>query len=258
MLNLGWSAPTDSTYIAYYEVSHRIDINKDATTYTSWSEPLRVLSSSTDVWLWSLVLEERYEFRVRSVDNFGKVGDWSTSLVDTVSAPVYDALPNPGFEVARAVKSQHPDAWPLASGVAADRVALDSAEAYQGGKSLKLLATALAAPEVDSRKLVVNTSKQYLVRFFAKSDNAAAANFNLKASWYDKAGALISASDVIGSAAVPTAWTEQTAKLTPPTNAARLVISQRTAESHVESILNKLGFTSRTQVVGWLANHPDT
>ena len=40
--------------------------------------------------------------------------------------------------------------------------------------------------------------------------------------------------------------------------AARLVISQRTAESHVESILNKLGFTSRTQVVGWLANHPDT
>ena len=38
--------------------------------------------------------------------------------------------------------------------------------------------------------------------------------------------------------------------------ATRLVISQRTAESHVESILNKLGFTSRTQVVGWLADHP--
>jgi non-specific serine/threonine protein kinase len=38
--------------------------------------------------------------------------------------------------------------------------------------------------------------------------------------------------------------------------ATRLVISQRTAESHVESILNKLGLKSRTQVVAWLADHP--
>jgi predicted ATPase/DNA-binding CsgD family transcriptional regulator len=35
--------------------------------------------------------------------------------------------------------------------------------------------------------------------------------------------------------------------------AARLVISQRTAESHVENILNKLGFTSRTQIAVWVA-----
>ena len=34
--------------------------------------------------------------------------------------------------------------------------------------------------------------------------------------------------------------------------AARLVISQRTAESHVEHILTKLGFTSRAQVAAWI------
>ncbi|PRX46893.1 putative ATPase [Nonomuraea fuscirosea] len=37
--------------------------------------------------------------------------------------------------------------------------------------------------------------------------------------------------------------------------AARLVISQRTAEGHVEHILEKLGFTSRTQVASWYVNH---
>jgi DNA-binding CsgD family transcriptional regulator len=35
--------------------------------------------------------------------------------------------------------------------------------------------------------------------------------------------------------------------------AARLVISQRTAETHVERILAKLGFTSRLQVASWVA-----
>jgi predicted ATPase/DNA-binding CsgD family transcriptional regulator len=35
--------------------------------------------------------------------------------------------------------------------------------------------------------------------------------------------------------------------------AARLVISQRTAETHVERILAKLGFTSRVQVASWVA-----
>jgi DNA-binding CsgD family transcriptional regulator len=35
--------------------------------------------------------------------------------------------------------------------------------------------------------------------------------------------------------------------------AAELVISQRTAENHVEHILAKLGFTSRAQVVAWAA-----
>jgi DNA-binding CsgD family transcriptional regulator len=38
--------------------------------------------------------------------------------------------------------------------------------------------------------------------------------------------------------------------------AARLVISQRTAETHVEHILGKLGFSSRTQVARWVAEHP--
>jgi predicted ATPase/DNA-binding CsgD family transcriptional regulator len=36
--------------------------------------------------------------------------------------------------------------------------------------------------------------------------------------------------------------------------AERLVISQRTAETHVERILSKLGFTSRLQVVSWVAD----
>ncbi|MGW4125981.1 protein kinase domain-containing protein [Nocardia sp. NPDC004711] len=37
--------------------------------------------------------------------------------------------------------------------------------------------------------------------------------------------------------------------------AARLVISQRTAQGHVEHILTKLGFTSRTQIAAWAAEH---
>jgi DNA-binding NarL/FixJ family response regulator len=40
--------------------------------------------------------------------------------------------------------------------------------------------------------------------------------------------------------------------------AAELVISQRTAEGHVERILAKLGFTSRAQVAAWVAaSQPD-
>jgi len=39
--------------------------------------------------------------------------------------------------------------------------------------------------------------------------------------------------------------------------ASRLVISKRTAEGHVEHILTKLGFTSRTQVATWVANYAD-
>jgi non-specific serine/threonine protein kinase len=38
--------------------------------------------------------------------------------------------------------------------------------------------------------------------------------------------------------------------------AAELVISQRTAENHVEHILTKLGFTSRAQVAAWVAASP--
>jgi DNA-binding NarL/FixJ family response regulator len=35
------------------------------------------------------------------------------------------------------------------------------------------------------------------------------------------------------------------------------VISQRTAECHVENVLRKLGFTSRTQIATWLAHRTD-
>jgi len=38
--------------------------------------------------------------------------------------------------------------------------------------------------------------------------------------------------------------------------ASRLVISQRTAESHVEHILTKLGVTSRAQAAAWVAAQP--
>ena len=33
--------------------------------------------------------------------------------------------------------------------------------------------------------------------------------------------------------------------------AARLVVTERTAETHVQNILNKLGFSSRAQVAAW-------
>jgi non-specific serine/threonine protein kinase len=35
--------------------------------------------------------------------------------------------------------------------------------------------------------------------------------------------------------------------------AQQLVISQRTAEGHVENILTKLGFTTRAQITAWVA-----
>jgi len=38
--------------------------------------------------------------------------------------------------------------------------------------------------------------------------------------------------------------------------ASRLVTSQRTAESHVQNILRKLGFGSRAQVAAWVARQP--
>ncbi|GAB3958897.1 LuxR family transcriptional regulator [Actinoallomurus acanthiterrae] len=40
--------------------------------------------------------------------------------------------------------------------------------------------------------------------------------------------------------------------------AAKLVIAQRTAEGHVEHILSKLGFTSRSQIAAWVAEHKRT
>jgi predicted ATPase/DNA-binding CsgD family transcriptional regulator len=38
---------------------------------------------------------------------------------------------------------------------------------------------------------------------------------------------------------------------------ARLFISERTVESHVRTILNKLGFNSRAQIAGWMASSPE-
>jgi DNA-binding NarL/FixJ family response regulator len=35
---------------------------------------------------------------------------------------------------------------------------------------------------------------------------------------------------------------------------AQLLISERTVESHVRSIMNKLGFNSRAQIAGWMAS----
>jgi len=37
--------------------------------------------------------------------------------------------------------------------------------------------------------------------------------------------------------------------------AARLFISERTVDSHVRSILNKLGFSSRAQIAAWVVTH---
>jgi len=37
--------------------------------------------------------------------------------------------------------------------------------------------------------------------------------------------------------------------------AERLFLSERTVESHLEHILTKLGFGSRAQVAGWVAEH---
>jgi DNA-binding NarL/FixJ family response regulator len=35
-----------------------------------------------------------------------------------------------------------------------------------------------------------------------------------------------------------------------------LVLSERTAENHVQHILSKLGLANRTQIAGWVATHP--
>jgi len=37
--------------------------------------------------------------------------------------------------------------------------------------------------------------------------------------------------------------------------AAKLVVSPRTAEAHIEHILIKLDFTSRAQIAAWVAEH---
>ncbi|MGJ3558561.1 response regulator transcription factor [Streptomyces sp. INA 01156] len=39
--------------------------------------------------------------------------------------------------------------------------------------------------------------------------------------------------------------------------AAKLVIAQRTADAHVQNILTKLGFNSRTQVAAWVTTRSD-
>ena len=46
--------------------------------------------------------------------------------------------------------------------------------------------------------------------------------------------------------------------LSNPRIAAQLIIGQRTVQSHVSNILNKLGLSSRVQVAGWVAEHYGT
>jgi DNA-binding NarL/FixJ family response regulator len=40
--------------------------------------------------------------------------------------------------------------------------------------------------------------------------------------------------------------------------AQRLVISERTAQNHVQHILTKLGFSTRSQIAAWMSTHPST
>jgi hypothetical protein len=229
---LAWAAPTDSSTLAYYEIQRRIDINKDSTAYTDWSAPERLLSSNVTYWHTSLDLGEQYEFRIRSVDNWGQAGAFSTSLVDTVEAPVYDDLPNPGFEILRAVKSSEAEGWaPTAGGTS-----IDTSTVYEGKQSLKLACGVAVTPEVTSRRVRCNVGKTYLLRFFAISTNAVPNRFNLKASWYDKSGAFLSASDVIANLTVPVTWTEETVKLTPPANAASVEFAPRLAPGTAYSV----------------------
>jgi hypothetical protein len=229
---LAWAAPADSSTIAYYEIQRRIDINKDTTAYTDWSAPERLLSSNVTYWHASLDLGEQYEFRIRSEDNWGQAGAWSSSLVDTVTAPVYDELPNPGFEVLRAVKSSEAEGWaPTAGGTS-----IDTGTVYEGKRSLKLTCGVAVTPEVTSRRVRCNVGKTYLLRFFAISTNAVPNRFNLKVSWYDKSGAFLSASDVIANLTVPVTWTEETVKLAPPANAASVEFAPRIAPGTAYSV----------------------
>ena len=228
LYKLGWTAPGDGSVPAYYEIQRRIDVDRDGLSYTPWSPVEKVLGDQAAAWLGPVPVDKQHEFRARAVDTWGQVGAWSTVLVDSVAAPVYASLPNPGFEMARPVKSGHPEFWSLGSGVVAARVALDSTDGYDGRVSCKLLATLLAKSEIVSQHVRVNEAREYLVRLFAKSDNAVPANFNLKVGWYDKAGVLISEADEIAATAVPTAWTEYTAKLTAiPAGSVSVVLSPR-------------------------------
>jgi DNA-binding NarL/FixJ family response regulator len=40
--------------------------------------------------------------------------------------------------------------------------------------------------------------------------------------------------------------------------ARRLVISERTAQNHVQHVLTKLGFSTRTQIAAWMSTAPST
>jgi DNA-binding NarL/FixJ family response regulator len=40
--------------------------------------------------------------------------------------------------------------------------------------------------------------------------------------------------------------------------ARRLVISERTAQNHVQHILTKLGFSTRSQIAAWMSTRPST
>jgi hypothetical protein len=233
VMELTWVAPADgsSSIINHYEISRRIDINRDTVTYTDWSPAEKVIGASTS-WAFELDLEEQYEIRARSVDGYGDVSGWSTSLVETISAGVYDDLPNPGFEIPRSVKSTVPDAWDVVSG----SPVLDTAQVYEGVRSLKIPASVLVSGQVSSRRVRVNVGQVYLLRLRAKSDNVVPANFLVEATWYDKAGSTISTTTELAATTVPTSFTLEEAKLSPPAGACSVRIQPKVSSGTLYNV----------------------
>ena len=98
-------------------------------------------------------------------------------------------------------------------------------------------------------------------RLFEKGrglDRAAAVAYGLEAQRQTAPGtARVRGSDVLSNRELEVAELVA-AGLTDRRIAARLMISQRTAESHVQHVLTKLGFRSRTQIAAWVATEPSS
>jgi non-specific serine/threonine protein kinase len=84
-------------------------------------------------------------------------------------------------------------------------------------------------------------------------DNALAYAFDARSVPADAAPAPVGRSGASGLTAREFEVAQLVARgLTNKQIAATLVISQRTAEGHVEHVLTKLGFTSRAQIAAWV------